>query len=67
MYPHIYAKFIVEKQLMDRFSFDLEHLLIMRLNGGKVVEIPIHYYKQDTSTVNPVRDTWRFLRDLKDI
>lgn len=67
MYPYQYAKFIVEKQLMERFSFDLEHLLIMRLNGGKILEMPIHYYKQETSTVNPVRDTIRFLSDLKDI
>lgn len=64
LYPHIYAKYIAEKQQMNRFSFDLEHLLIVRLNGGKIMDIPIHYYKQDTTTVRPVRDTLLFLKDF---
>lgn len=64
MYPHVYAKFIAEKQLMERFSFDLEQLLVVLLNGGKVMDIPVHYYKQTTTTVRPVHDTLLFMKDL---
>lgn len=63
-YPAVYAKMISELQRMDRFSFDLEHILIVRQNGGSVVDIPVHYYEQETSTVRPIHDTLRFLKDL---
>jgi len=63
-YPYVYAKMIAEMQHMERFSFDLEHILIVKLNGGEVKDIPIHYYKQETSTVRPVHDTILFFRDL---
>lgn len=63
-YSHVYAKYIAERQQMERFSFDLEHLLLVKLNGGNIIEIPIHYYKQDTTTVRPVHDSILFFKDL---
>lgn len=63
-YSYVYSKLIAEMQKMERFSFDLEHLIIVRKNGGTITEIPVHYYKQETTTVRPIKDSIRFFKDV---
>lgn len=63
-YHHVYAKFIAELQQMERFSFDLEHILIIRQNGGQIITVPVHYTMQETTTVRAVQDSIRFFKDM---
>jgi dolichyl-phosphate beta-glucosyltransferase len=49
---------------MDGWAFDVEALFIALQRGYKVVAVPINWYHDPDSRVNPVHDTWRMFRDV---
>lgn len=54
---------IFKRQTFDRFSFDIEVLAIARKLGFKVKEVGITWYDDPHSTVNPIKDGLRMIRD----
>lgn len=57
------AKEIFKRQTFDRFSFDIEILAIAKQLGYKIYEAGIIWYDNPHSTVNPLRDGLRMVRD----
>lgn len=57
------AQEIFAKQTFDRFSFDIEILAIARSLGYKIREVGITWYDDPHSTVNPVKDGLRMIKD----
>ena len=49
---------------MDGWAFDVEALFIALHRGYKVVAVPINWYHDTDSRVNPVQDTVRMVRDV---
>lgn len=49
---------------MTGWSFDVEALFIALHRGNKVVTVPINWYFDADSRVNPVRDTIRMVKDV---
>lgn len=49
---------------IDGFAFDVEVLFLARKAGLKIVEVPITWYYMEASSVKPVRDTWRMLKEV---
>lgn len=58
------ARFIFERQKEERFSFDVELLLIAHISGMKVTEVPVNWTNVPGSKVHPILDPLRMLRDL---
>ncbi|PKO22990.1 MAG: glycosyl transferase [Chloroflexi bacterium HGW-Chloroflexi-1] len=46
------------------WSFDVEALFIALQRGYRVVAVPINWYFDADSRVNPLPDTWRMVRDV---
>ncbi len=63
------AKKIFSHCTVNRFAFDLEVLLIADKMKLKVAEYPVKIINHDegNSTVNPIKDAMRMLKDLKKI
>lgn len=55
---------IVKKQQIDRFAFDVEHLVIAQKNKLKVIEHPVSWYDKTGSTVRIFRDGFRMFKDI---
>lgn len=51
-------------QRFDGMSFDVEVLFIALKRGYKIVEVPIDWYYNNDSKVDPVREPLRMLRDI---
>lgn len=49
---------------MEGWSFDVEALFIALRRGYHVVAVPVDWYFDAESRINPVPDTWRMLRDV---
>jgi len=49
---------------LDGFAFDVELLVIARLRGYTVREVPVNWVHQPGSRINLVRDSLRMARDL---
>lgn len=49
---------------VDRFAFDVEILALALKRGYRVVEVPITWANSPASTVHPLLDSLRMLRDL---
>ncbi len=45
-------------------AFDVEILFLARKWGYSIAEVPVHWYYGDESKVNPLKDSWRNLRDV---
>jgi glycosyltransferase involved in cell wall biosynthesis len=58
------AEQLFARQTIDGFAFDVEILFLARRAGLRVVEVPIRWYYMDSSSVRPLRDTWRMLREV---
>jgi dolichyl-phosphate beta-glucosyltransferase len=58
------GKEVFAEQTMPGWAFDVEALFIALRRGYKVIEVPINWYFDADSRVDPVRDTWRMLRDV---
>ena len=57
------ARKIFSKQKFERFSFDVEILAIARILGYKIKEVGIKWLDHPHSTVHPLRDGVRMIRD----
>jgi dolichyl-phosphate beta-glucosyltransferase len=57
------GKKIFSKTKFERFSFDIEVLALARNMGYKTKEVGITWYDNPRSTVNPIKDGFRMIRD----
>jgi len=57
------GKKIFEQMTFDRWSFDIELLAIARKKGYKIREVGITWYDDPHSTVNPIKDGLKMIRD----
>ncbi len=64
LYRGEHTKTLAGLQRMTGFSFDVEHLYLARRLGWKVAEVGVRWTDAPGSTVHPVRDSWRMLRDV---
>ncbi len=51
-------------QTITGWTFDVEALYIAQKQGKRIVEVPINWYFDDDSRVDPLRDTWRMFWDV---
>ena len=58
------AKKIVSKQLVTNFAFDVEYIYIARLNNLSMYELGITWSDDRGSTVNPIKSSLKFFRDI---
>jgi dolichyl-phosphate beta-glucosyltransferase len=58
------AKFLFSQATADRFSFDVEILLIAQKAGLRIVEIPINWTNVPGSKVNLLTDSLKMFRDI---
>lgn len=55
---------LVKAQKIDGYTFDVEHLLLARQYGMKVVEVPVKWIFSEGSQIHGIRDSIRMFRDL---
>ena len=58
------AKKIVAKQLVTNFAFDVEYIYIARLNNLSMYELGVIWSDDRGSTVNPIKSSLKFFRDI---
>ena len=58
------AKKIVVKQLVTNFAFDVEYIYIARLNNLSMYELGVIWSDDRGSTVNPIKSSLKFFRDI---
>ena len=58
------AKKITEKQLVNNFAFDVEYIYIALLNRLSFYELGITWSDDRGSTVNPIKSSFKFFRDI---
>jgi dolichyl-phosphate beta-glucosyltransferase len=58
------AKALAERQSIDGYTFDVEHLLWARRLGLKVAEVPVRWVYTEGSKINSFFDSFKMLRDL---
>lgn len=59
------AKQMTKRQIINGFAFDVEYLYIAKLNNVSVIEIPIIWRDDRSSTVSPIKSSIKFFKDLK--
>ena len=55
---------IFQAQTMRGFSFDVELLYLAQKAGKKILEIPVIWINDERSSVSPIKDSFKMLRDL---
>lgn len=63
LFERFAAKEIFKRQTFDRFSFDIELLAIARKLGYRIKEVGITWYDDPHSTVDPIKDGLRMIKD----
>lgn len=58
------AKKLIKKQKVNRWAFDVEYLYVACLKNYSVKEIPIVLRNDSNSTVDPIKSSLIFLKDL---
>jgi len=58
------AKDIFSKTKIDGFGFDVEVLYLAHKNNYKIVEVPVEWYNDERSTVNPITDSFNMLLEI---
>jgi glycosyltransferase involved in cell wall biosynthesis len=58
------AEALFRRCTIDGFGFDVEVLYLARKRGLRVIDVPIAWYFQASSRVNPLRDTIQMVRDV---
>lgn len=48
---------LFKKQVINGFAFDVELLFLARKHGLKVIEVPVLWFNDEASRVNPIKDT----------
>jgi len=67
MFKREAAHEIFAYQTIKGWTFDVEALYIARKLGKKIVEVPINWYFDEDSRVDPLKDTWRMFMDVMTI
>jgi dolichyl-phosphate beta-glucosyltransferase len=49
---------------VNHFGFDVEILFLAHKFGYKIAEIPVEWYNDERSKVNPIKDSYKMLREL---
>lgn len=63
LFEGVAARSIFRRQTFDRWSFDIEILAIAQKLGFRIKEVGITWYDDPHSTVNPIKDGLRMIRD----
>lgn len=63
MFERNAAREIFKRMTFDRFSFDIEVLAIARVHKYKIKEVGITWYDDPHSTVSPLKDGLKMVRD----
>ena len=63
-FTNLAAKQIFTESKIPGFGFDVEILYIANVLGHKISQVPVEWYNDERSTVDPVRDSLRMLKDL---
>ncbi len=63
-FRHDAAREIFSRQHLDGFSFDLELLLLAQRLGFVVEDLPVDWCDEPASTLRPMRDGLKMLRDI---
>jgi dolichyl-phosphate beta-glucosyltransferase len=58
------AEEIFSKAKIDGFSFDVEALYLAKKAGMKIDEVPVEWYNDDRSKVNPITDSISMLIEI---
>jgi len=58
------AKEIFSKAKIDGFSFDVEALYLAKKANLKIDEVPVEWYNDDRSKVNPITDSISMLIEI---
>lgn len=66
-FPEDVAIDLFSCQTIAGWSFDVEILYIARLRGYRIVEVPIKWYFDPETKLNPVRDTLQLFKDILQI
>lgn len=61
------AKQIFNIAKIDGFGFDVEIIYLASKLGFKVKEIPVEWYNDDRSTVNPIKDSLKMFKEILNI
>ena len=64
LYKKEAAKKIVEKQTIDGFCFDAEHLFLAKKLGYVIKEVPVSWANDERSKVRIVQDSFRMFFDV---
>ena len=67
MYRGDIAEKLFQKQTMEGWSFDIEILMLARMWGYEIREIPIPWYFSEDSKVEPLKDSLLMVRDILQI
>lgn len=67
MFRNDAAREIFKRTTLNNFSFDIEVLAIAKKLGYKIREAGITWYDDPHSTVNPLSDGWRMIKDTWEI
>jgi dolichyl-phosphate beta-glucosyltransferase len=49
---------------VDHFGFDVEILFLAHKAGFKIAEVPVEWYNDERSKVNPIKDSYKMLKEL---
>lgn len=58
------AKDIFSKSLIDGFSFDVEVLYIAKKLNYKISEVPVEWYNDQQTKINPIKDSFKMLKEI---
>lgn len=64
MFERTAAREIFSRAKIDRFSFDVEILMLGKFLGLKMIEVPVIWRNDDRSRLNPLSDPFRMFLDL---
>jgi glycosyltransferase involved in cell wall biosynthesis len=63
-FHHSIIRDLFNHQTIDGFGFDVELLYIAQKRNYRIIEVPIHWYHQTESKVDPIKDTIRMFQDI---
>ncbi len=63
-FHHSVVQDLFSHQTINGFGFDVEVLYIAQKRNYKIVEVPIDWYYQTESKVDPIKDTVRMVQDM---
>lgn len=61
------AELIFSRSKINGFAFDVESLFLARKLNLKIAEVPVEWYNDDRSKVNPIFDSLKMLKEIMTI